>query len=87
MNISYYRNQAPPLPTYFVQRPDVSIKLKELLLADEETEKTRTLIISTIAQKVFHLLTVQGWKCPRGHVTKEQCTNYWCYSVGYCYKR
>jgi hypothetical protein len=42
-----YRNQAPSKPTYFVERPEVSIKLKELLLS-EETAKTGTLVISAI---------------------------------------
>ncbi|NCQ98303.1 MAG: trypsin-like serine protease, partial [Microcystis aeruginosa L211-101] len=42
-----YRNQAPAKPTYFVERPEVSIELKKLLLSDE-TEKTGTLVISAI---------------------------------------
>ena len=42
-----YRNQAPPKPSYFVERPEVSDKLKELLLS-KETAKTGTLVISAI---------------------------------------
>ncbi|GCA69220.1 regulatory protein AfsR [Microcystis aeruginosa NIES-2519] len=44
---SSYRNQAPPKPSYFVERPEVSIELKKLLLS-ETTEKTGTLVISAI---------------------------------------
>ncbi|MFN5971600.1 MAG: NB-ARC domain-containing protein [Microcystis sp.] len=44
---SSYRNQAPPKPSYFVERPEVSIELKKLLLS-EITEKTGTLVISAI---------------------------------------
>ncbi|ROH89365.1 NB-ARC domain-containing protein [Microcystis aeruginosa FACHB-524] len=44
---SSYRNQAPPKPSYFVERPEVSIELKQLLLS-EKTEKTGTLVISAI---------------------------------------
>ncbi|MDB9411822.1 NB-ARC domain-containing protein [Microcystis aeruginosa] len=44
---SSYRNQAPPKPSYFVERPEVSIELKQLLLS-ETTEKTGTLVISAI---------------------------------------
>ena len=47
LNTRSYRNQAPPKPSYFVERPEVSIKLKELLLS-EETAKTGTLVISAI---------------------------------------
>ncbi|MEA5533308.1 NB-ARC domain-containing protein [Crocosphaera sp. XPORK-15E] len=46
-NTRSYRNQAPPKPSYFVERPEVSIKLKELLLS-AETAKTGTLVISAI---------------------------------------
>jgi NTP pyrophosphatase (non-canonical NTP hydrolase) len=42
-----YRNQAPPKPSYFVERPEVSIKVKELLLS-AETAETGTLVISAI---------------------------------------
>ncbi|OCY12577.1 MAG: hypothetical protein BEV12_02090 [Microcystis aeruginosa CACIAM 03] len=44
---SSYRNQAPPKPSYFVERPEVSIELKQLLLS-ATTEKTGTLVISAI---------------------------------------
>ncbi|MCA2892969.1 MAG: trypsin-like peptidase domain-containing protein, partial [Microcystis sp. M048S1] len=44
---SSYRNQAPPKPSYFVERPEVSIELKKLLLS-ATTEKTGTLVISAI---------------------------------------
>ncbi|MBE8996355.1 NB-ARC domain-containing protein, partial [Microcystis aeruginosa] len=44
---SSYRNQAPPKPSYFVERPEVSIELNKLLLS-ETTEKTGTLVISAI---------------------------------------
>ncbi|MFO0291085.1 MAG: NB-ARC domain-containing protein, partial [bacterium] len=44
---SSYRNQSPPKPSYFVERPEVSIELKKLLLS-ETTEKTGTLVISAI---------------------------------------
>ncbi|TRU05238.1 MAG: trypsin-like serine protease, partial [Microcystis sp. Msp_OC_L_20101000_S702] len=44
---SSYRNQAPPKPSYFVERPEVSIELNKLLLS-EITEKTGTLVISAI---------------------------------------
>ncbi|CCI04006.1 NB-ARC domain-containing protein [Microcystis aeruginosa] len=44
---SSYRNQAPPKPSYFVERPEVSIELEKLLLS-ETTEKTGTLVISAI---------------------------------------
>ncbi|MCA2671149.1 MULTISPECIES: NB-ARC domain-containing protein [unclassified Microcystis] len=47
LNTRSYRNQAPLKPSYFVERPEVSIKLKELLLS-EETAKTGTLVISAI---------------------------------------
>ena len=47
LNTRSYRNQAPYIPSYFVERPEVSIKLKELLLS-EETAKTGTLVISAI---------------------------------------
>ncbi|MFN7565965.1 MAG: NB-ARC domain-containing protein [Microcystis sp.] len=44
---SSYRNQAPPKPSYFVERPEVSVELKKLLLS-ATTEKTGTLVISAI---------------------------------------
>jgi len=44
---SSYRNQAPPKPSYFVERPEVSIELNKLLLS-ATTEKTGTLVISAI---------------------------------------
>jgi hypothetical protein len=47
LNTRSYRNQAPPKPSYFVERPEVSIKVKELLLS-KETAKTGTLVISAI---------------------------------------
>nr|NCR25542.1 trypsin-like serine protease [Microcystis aeruginosa LE13-04] len=47
LNTRSYRNQAPPKPSYFVERPEVSIKVKELLLS-EATAKTGTLVISAI---------------------------------------
>jgi len=47
LNTRSYRNQAPPKPSYFVERPEVSIDLKKLLLS-EETAKTGTLVISAI---------------------------------------
>ena len=40
---SSYRNQAPPKPSYFVERPEVSIELKKLLLSSE-TAETGTLV-------------------------------------------
>ncbi|NEP35581.1 MAG: hypothetical protein F6K38_30405 [Moorea sp. SIO3B2] len=39
--------QAPPLPPYFVQRPEVSQSLKQSLLS-EQTAKTGTLVVSAI---------------------------------------
>jgi hypothetical protein len=42
-----YQNQAPPKPSYFVERPEVIVKLKELLLS-KETAKTETLVITAI---------------------------------------
>ncbi|NET49613.1 MAG: hypothetical protein F6K09_13015, partial [Merismopedia sp. SIO2A8] len=39
--------QAPHLPTYFVERPEVSQKLKQCLLS-ETTNKTGTLVVSAI---------------------------------------
>ena len=39
--------QAPPLPTYYVERPQISQKLKQHLLG-EATAKTGTLVISAI---------------------------------------
>ncbi|NCR65376.1 MAG: trypsin-like serine protease, partial [Microcystis aeruginosa LL11-07] len=47
LNTRSYRNQAPYIPSYFVERPEVSIKLKELLLS-EATDNTGTLVISAI---------------------------------------
>jgi hypothetical protein len=47
LNTRSYRNQAPPKPSYFVERPEVSIKLKELLLS-EAKDNTGTLVISAI---------------------------------------
>ncbi|NCQ93031.1 MAG: trypsin-like serine protease, partial [Microcystis aeruginosa LG11-05] len=43
---SSYRNQAPPKPSYFVERPEVSVKLKELLLSKEKTEIGTLVIIA-----------------------------------------
>ena len=45
--ISSYRNQAPPKPSYFVERPEVSVEVKKLLLS-EETAEAGTLVISAI---------------------------------------
>jgi len=42
-----YRNQAPPKPSYFVERPEVSVEVKKLLLS-EETAEAGTLVISAI---------------------------------------
>jgi len=39
--------QAPPLPPYFIQRPEVSQSLKQSLLS-EQTAKTGTLVVSAI---------------------------------------
>ncbi|NEP24760.1 MAG: hypothetical protein F6K49_23075 [Moorea sp. SIO3I6] len=39
--------QAPPLPAYFIQRPEVSQSLKQSLLS-EQTAKTGTLVVSAI---------------------------------------
>ena len=39
--------QAPPLPRYFIQRPEVSQSLKQSLLS-EQTAKTGTLVVSAI---------------------------------------
>ncbi|AOY84978.2 NB-ARC domain-containing protein [Moorena producens JHB] len=39
--------QAPPLPAYFVQRPEISQSLKQSLLS-EQTAKTGTLVVSAI---------------------------------------
>ena len=47
MKISSYRNQAPPKPSYFVERPEVSVEVKKLLLS-EETAEAGTLVISAI---------------------------------------
>jgi hypothetical protein len=44
---SSYRNHVPPIPSYFVERPEVSVELKKLLLS-AETAKTGTLVISAI---------------------------------------
>ncbi|MCA2553266.1 MAG: trypsin-like serine protease, partial [Microcystis sp. M04BS1] len=44
---SSYRNQAPPKPSYFVERPEVSIELKKILLS-AGTSETGTLVISAI---------------------------------------
>ncbi|MFM7279004.1 MAG: NB-ARC domain-containing protein, partial [Microcystis aeruginosa] len=44
---SSYRNQAPPKPNYFVERPEVSIELKKILLS-AGTSETGTLVISAI---------------------------------------
>jgi|694.fasta_scaffold108954_2 hypothetical protein len=43
LNTRSYRNQAPPKPSYFVERPEVSIDLKKLLLSSE-TAETGTLV-------------------------------------------
>ena len=42
-----YRNQAPPKPSYFVERPEVSVEVKKLLLS-AETAEAGTLVISAI---------------------------------------
>ena len=47
LKISSYRNQAPPKPSYFVERPEVSVEVKKLLLS-EETAEVGTLVISAI---------------------------------------
>jgi hypothetical protein len=47
LKISSYRNQAPPKPSYFVERPEVSVEVKKLLLS-EETAEAGTLVISAI---------------------------------------
>ncbi|MCA2618350.1 MAG: trypsin-like peptidase domain-containing protein, partial [Microcystis sp. M038S1] len=47
LNTRSYRNQAPPKPSYFVERPEVSIDLKKLLLS-EAKDNTGTLVISAI---------------------------------------
>ncbi len=44
---SLYRNQAPSLPRYFVERPEVSGELKKCLLS-QETVKAGTLVVSAI---------------------------------------
>ena len=43
---SSYRNQAVPKPRYFVERPEVIVKLKELLLSKEKTEIGTLVIIA-----------------------------------------
>ncbi|NES46724.1 NB-ARC domain-containing protein, partial [Moorena sp. SIO2C4] len=40
-------NQAPPLPPYYVERPEVSQRLKQILLS-QETARTGTLVVSAI---------------------------------------
>ncbi|WP_424095889.1 NB-ARC domain-containing protein [Moorena producens] len=40
-------NQAPPLPPYYVERPEVSQQLKQILLS-QETAKAGTLVVSAI---------------------------------------
>ncbi len=52
LNTRSYRNQAPPKPPYFVERPEVSIKLKELLLS-EATAKHRIKRFKLIFLMVF----------------------------------
>ncbi|WP_353814121.1 NB-ARC domain-containing protein [Moorena sp. SIO3A2] len=40
-------NQAPPLPRYYVERPEVSQRLKQILLS-QETARVGTLVVSAI---------------------------------------
>ncbi|AOX04457.1 hypothetical protein BJP34_21915 [Moorena producens PAL-8-15-08-1] len=47
MNNQTRFNQAPPLPPYYVKRPEVSEQLKQILLS-EETAKAGTLVVSAI---------------------------------------
>ncbi|NEO39320.1 MAG: hypothetical protein F6J90_24470 [Moorea sp. SIOASIH] len=47
MNNQTRFNQAPPLPPYYVERPEVSEQLKQILLS-EETAKAGTLVVSAI---------------------------------------
>ncbi|WP_293072084.1 NB-ARC domain-containing protein [Moorena sp. SIO4A5] len=47
MNNQTRFNQAPPLPPYYVERPEVSQRLKQILLS-QETAKAGTLVVSAI---------------------------------------
>ncbi|WP_287311580.1 NB-ARC domain-containing protein [Moorena sp. SIO1G6] len=47
MNNQTRFNQAPPLPLYYVERPEVSQRLKQILLS-QETSKAGTLVVSAI---------------------------------------
>ncbi|NEO77787.1 MAG: hypothetical protein F6J99_16705 [Moorea sp. SIO4G3] len=47
MNNQTRFNQAPPLPPYYVERPEVSEPLKQIILS-EETAKAGTLVVSAI---------------------------------------
>ena len=47
MNNQTRFNQAPPLPPYYVERPEVSEQLKQILLS-QETAKAGTLVVSAI---------------------------------------
>ncbi|NEO93750.1 MAG: hypothetical protein F6K56_27545, partial [Moorea sp. SIO3G5] len=47
MNNQTRFNQAPPLPPYYVERPEVSKQLKQILLS-QETAKAGTLVVSAI---------------------------------------
>ncbi|OLT61042.1 NB-ARC domain-containing protein [Moorena bouillonii] len=47
MNNQTRLNQAPPLPPYYVERPEVSEPLKQILLS-QETAKAGTLVVSAI---------------------------------------
>ncbi|NEO67891.1 MAG: hypothetical protein F6J98_49155, partial [Moorea sp. SIO4G2] len=41
------QNQIPPLPPYYVERPEVSQRLKQILLS-QETARAGTLVVSAI---------------------------------------
>ncbi|NEQ86384.1 MAG: hypothetical protein F6K26_41860, partial [Moorea sp. SIO2I5] len=47
MNNQTRFNQAPPLPPYYVERPEVSQQLKQILLS-QKTAKAGTLVVSAI---------------------------------------